>query len=249
MVLVMRRPGSEQPESDRLSAVNAQCPKHLQNDACKHDYGANTKTRVKLQGTRKLDCPAAIQIRQVTTYPDFGATTALCNTPNSPYNAKRKRFDGEMKKRFLLVHQEPWKQRLLMRYGKEMVFMDATYKTTKYALPLFFLCVHTNVGYKVVAEFMCQYEDSISIAEALSVLQSWNPEWRPKFFMTDYSTCEIDAIEARFPGVLAYICDFHRLQAWNRWLRKRKNGLNSKEQQELLCHMKKVAGSKNSGGV
>ena len=101
-----------------------------------------------------------------------------------------------IKNRFLFVHQEPWQHRLLMRYGKDMVFMDATYKTTKYALPLFFLCVHTNVGYKVTAEFICQYEDSSSIAEALSVIQSWNPTWKPKYFMTDYSTCEIDAIEA-----------------------------------------------------
>ena len=149
-----------------------------------------------------------------------------------------------IKNRFLFAHQEPWQQRLLMRYGKDMVFMDATYKTTKYALPLFFLCVHTNVGYKVIAEFICQYEDSSSIAEALSVIQSWNPTWKPKYFMTDYSTCEIDAIEARFPGAQVYICDFHRLQAWQRWIRKEKNGLNTLEQQELLSHLKRVANSR-----
>ena len=149
-----------------------------------------------------------------------------------------------IKNRFLFVHQEPWQQRLLMRYGKDMVFMDATYKTTKYALPLFFLCVHTNVGYKVTAEFICQYEDSSSIAEALSVIQSWNPTWKPKYFMTDYSTCEIDALEARFPGAQVYICDFHRLQAWQRWIRKAKNGLNTLEQQELLSHLKRVANSR-----
>ena len=48
--------------------------------------------------------------------------------------------------------------------------MDATYKTTMYAIPLFFICVHTNVGYTVVAEFMCQMEDQASISEALAVL-------------------------------------------------------------------------------
>ena len=142
---------------------------------------------------------------------------------------------------FLFVHQEEWQQRLLHRYGSELVFMDATYKTTKYAIPLFFLCVRTNVGYKVVAEFMTQYEDQKSISEALAILKSWNPLWKPNYFMVDFSTIEIGAIEEQFPGVTAYICDFHRLQAWQRWTRKSKNGLNSLEQEELLGHLKRVA--------
>ena len=37
---------------------------------------------------------------------------------------------------FLFVHQEAWQQRMLERYGSELVLMDATYKTTKYAIPL-----------------------------------------------------------------------------------------------------------------
>jgi hypothetical protein len=59
---------------------------------------------------------------------------------------------------------------MLQRYGEEMVFLDATYRTTKYALPLFFLCVHTNSGYYVVGAFVTQREDSQSISEALSIL-------------------------------------------------------------------------------
>jgi len=38
----------------------------------------------------------------------------------------------------LYVHQEQWQQQLLNRYGNTIVLMDATYKTTKYELPLFF---------------------------------------------------------------------------------------------------------------
>lgn len=42
---------------------------------------------------------------------------------------------------FLIVHQEAWQQQLLERYGSELAFMDATYKATKYAIPLFsFVC-------------------------------------------------------------------------------------------------------------
>ena len=43
---------------------------------------------------------------------------------------------------FLFIHQELWQQRLLERYGNDLVLMDATYKTTKYAIPL--LCLRSH---------------------------------------------------------------------------------------------------------
>ena len=88
--------------------------------------------------------------------------------------------------------------------------MDAT---TKYAIPLFFVCVHTNVGYEIVAKFHYQNEDNECIAEELNIIKSWNPTWKPKYFMVDYSMAEINAIKSEFPYVEVYICDFHRGQA------------------------------------
>ena len=53
--------------------------------------------------------------------------------------------------------------------------MDATYKTTKYELPLFFIAVKTNVGYSPVADFVVQSETTDQIAEALKeMLQTEN---------------------------------------------------------------------------
>ena len=49
----------------------------------------------------------------------------------------------------LLVYQEEWQRDLMNRYGKHLIMLDATHRTTKYELPLFFLCVKTNVGYVV----------------------------------------------------------------------------------------------------
>ena len=106
---------------------------------------------------------------------------------------------GTLNEKFLFVHQEVWQQRLLRRYGSDLVLLDATYKTTKYALPLFFVCVHTNVGYKVVAEFICENEDAESISEALAIIKGWNIGWSPSYFMVDYSLAEINAIEKEFP--------------------------------------------------
>ena len=148
--------------------------------------------------------------------------------------------DGNETK-FLFVHQEEWQQRLLLRYGSDLVLMDATYKTTKYAIPLFFVCVHTNVGYKVVAEFLCQNEDQECIAEALNIIKSWNPTWKPKYFMVDYSMAEINAIESEFADVQVYICDFHREQAWQRWVKSSKNGLTLGEQKMFLDLMQAIA--------
>ena len=99
----------------------------------------------------------------------------------------------------LYVHQEPWQQQLLNRYGNTISLMDATYKTTKYELALFFLVVKTNVGYSVVGEFVVQSETADQIAEALSMLSTWNPEWQPPYFMTDYSEAEMGAITKIFP--------------------------------------------------
>ena len=56
----------------------------------------------------------------------------------------------------LWIHQSKWQQELLARYGNTISLIDATYKTTKYMTLLCFLCVKTNVGYSVVAEFVVQ---------------------------------------------------------------------------------------------
>ena len=52
----------------------------------------------------------------------------------------------------------------------------------------------------VVATFITETEDSASIQEALQMLKKWNPEWKPRFFMSDYADEEITALETVFPG-------------------------------------------------
>ena len=52
----------------------------------------------------------------------------------------------------------------------------------KYELPLFFVCIRTNVGYSVVAQFIVQSESVDCISGALNVLKEWKPNWNPPFF-------------------------------------------------------------------
>ena len=144
---------------------------------------------------------------------------------------------------FLFVHQDQWQKRLLHRYGQDLIFLDATYKTTKYALPLFFLAAQTNAGYLPVAEFIVYHETKEAIKEALDVIKSWNPGWNPPYGMTDYDDAEISALEQAFPGIHIYICEFHREQAWTRWVRKGENGLKAIEQQQLLQCLRNIAKS------
>jgi MULE transposase domain/Amyotrophic lateral sclerosis 2 chromosomal region candidate gene 8 len=104
----------------------------------------------------------------------------------------------------LIVHQSAWQRRMLQKYGC-LCLMDATYKTTRYAVPLFFLCVRTNVDYVVVATFISQFEDRRSIVEALNIIVSWNPDWSPQSFMVDFCEAEIRALEEIFAGDLSLL--------------------------------------------
>ena len=68
---------------------------------------------------------------------------------------------------FLIVYHEAWQQILLLKYGNMPSLMDAVYKTTKYALPLFLVCVRTNCGYIPMAQFIIEQESAFHIAEGL----------------------------------------------------------------------------------
>ena len=81
---------------------------------------------------------------------------------------------------FLFIYQSAKQRRLLSRYGNEVSFLDATYRTIRYMLPLFFLLVKTNINYRVVATFVLENEDTNSIQEALEIIKSWNPDYFPK---------------------------------------------------------------------
>ena len=90
---------------------------------------------------------------------------------------------------------------LRRRYGNEMILLEATYKTTRYALPLFFIVVKTNVDYQTVASFVGENKTQEAITEALEVIKSWSPKCSLKFGMTDYCNEEIKSFERTFLGI------------------------------------------------
>ena len=103
--------------------------------------------------------------------------------------------------RLLFVHQTALQRSLLEKYGNHICLLDATYKTTRYAIPLFFLVVKTNSDYQVVGSFAVQDETTIAITEALGILKNWNTYWSSKCFMVDNCEEEISSIECTFQGM------------------------------------------------
>ena len=87
---------------------------------------------------------------------------------------------------------------MLEKYGNHICLLDATYKATKYAVPLFFLAIKTNVNYQVVRSFAIEDETTTSIIEVISIIKSWNKLWNPKLFTVDNCEEEIRAIETNF---------------------------------------------------
>ena len=89
-----------------------------------------------------------------------------------------------------------------------MFFLDATYKTTVYDAPLFFLAIKTNVDYKVVGAFLAEDETTVTIAEALTILKKECYLSSPQYFLTDFDESEINAVEKVFSG---YMHDFYKV--------------------------------------
>ncbi|XP_065651134.1 uncharacterized protein LOC136079329 [Hydra vulgaris] len=71
--------------------------------------------------------------------------------------------ENDSENSLLFVYQSEWQCKLVRRYGNEMLLLDATYKTTRYVLPVFFLVVKTNVDYQVVGCFITENETKRAI--------------------------------------------------------------------------------------
>ena len=146
--------------------------------------------------------------------------------------------DGKM----LFVYPSSEMKHIFNTYGNQLVLLDATYKTTKYALPLFFLVVKTNVNFQACAVFVIQQESTDMILEALNTVKKWNPKVTPKHAFVDFDEREITALESVYPNVKVFLCDFHREQAWNRWVNKADNGVANVADQ-IKVYLRSIAHS------
>eukprot|EP00795_Rhopilema_esculentum_P005787 gene5787-11076_t len=160
-----------------------------------------------------------ISIYEISTVSKFSIWKTTKNSFGHTDSDRPKAEIGnpEEETNLLLVYESEQHPHLIDRYGN-ICLLDATYKTTKYALPLFSLCMKTNIDYQVVGAFKCEHKTTASIQEGISIIANWNPNWKADYFMTDFDEKEINAIESVFESCRVYLCDFHREQAWTRWV-------------------------------
>lgn len=100
-----------------------------------------------------------------------------------------------------VAHQCKWQQDMLLKYGRTICLIDATYNTTVYDMPLFMPCILSNCGYVVVATFLLPDEQKKTTESGLLLIRKWCPNWQPKFVMSDFSETQTSAM-AVFPGKL-----------------------------------------------
>ncbi|XP_077528080.1 uncharacterized protein LOC144139664 [Haemaphysalis longicornis] len=152
---------------------------------------------------------------------------------------------SECEETLLFCFQSKFMNTMLLKYGSAVVCLDATHKTSDYALPLFLLVVKTPSGYAAAGTFIVQFETSFCIAEALNIFKQWGNNFSPQYWMVDYSNAEISAIRQVFVNSRVTICDFHRIQAWQRWLRRKENNISHPE--HALQLMKRLGSALNEG--
>lgn len=93
----------------------------------------------------------------------FFRPCALATSSTDAQGNNDKTDENCVRNDLLFAHQTTWQKKLMLRYGNEITLLDATYKTMRYELPLFFLVVKTNVNYIVVGSFIIQRETTASI--------------------------------------------------------------------------------------
>ncbi len=92
----------------------------------------------------------------------------------------------------------------------------------------------------MAATIIPQYETEDLLSEGLCILKEWNSQWTPQFFMTDKSSVELGAIANVFPGCIPLLCDFHRAQAWERWVNSQPMDCHPKTDM-VLSYLKNLA--------
>ncbi|XP_066917540.1 uncharacterized protein [Clytia hemisphaerica] len=172
---------------------------------------------------------------------------------NDEHNDER--FEGDLASndertegKMIFVYQSRKMKRIYRRYAKQLVLLDAMYKTIEYTLPLYFLVVQTNVNYQVAAVIVTQDETTAMIKKALKIVKGWNPDISPKYGMVGYDTAEITALEEVFPGIQIFLCDFHREQSWTRWVNASENNV-SNIVDDVKCRLRRIAHSVNQSQI
>ncbi|CAN7948225.1 unnamed protein product, partial [Ixodes hexagonus] len=224
------------------------------NDSCRAFFPTNADVRNHIQAALKKDRFSSLEQTNaqvlIEKYKTEQPDSTFFYRPYQTRNEKdsdddiddvQQLLEKECQDTLLFCYQSKFMRDIMAKYGGYAACMDATNKTTDYALPLFLVVVKTPCGYVTVGVFIVQFETQTCISEALSVLRKWCPNFQPQYWMVDYCHAEINALHETFPESKVVLCDFHREQAWDRWMRKKENCVQEKE--VVLHLLRKIANS------
>ncbi|KAJ7988240.1 hypothetical protein DPEC_G00321540 [Dallia pectoralis] len=192
--------------------------------------------------TEKTIQAAVAQVIAEEHYSKIDLVNLLTLSENWKADAPRTNFLLRVQwecKNLLLCYQTDWQRQLIRRYGREVCFLDAAYKRTRFPLPLFFLCVRTNVSLIPVGLFVVQSKSVETLGEALRVFRQWNRGWCPAHVLTEHCAVEIQAVEATFKGAQAVFSDHLRERTWTKWLSNRSRAITNP--QGIFTMMKAIA--------
>ena len=118
--------------------------------------------------------------------------------------------------KIMFFYQAKETKKMCKSYGNHRILLDTTYKTTKYALPLLFIVVKTNVHFQLCCVKALQEESTKMITKALKIFKEWNSMISPRYTFVDFCKHEITSLGIVFERVKVFLCDFQTKQAWHR---------------------------------
>lgn len=140
---------------------------------------------------------------------------------------------------YCVVGQTKHQRQMLHRFSTWCVGLDSTHSTNLHRLSLFFIFGRDCFLQGQCLGFMLlERETTDAISTGLSeFVRSCEATFQPKFFVTDKSQAEINAIAKCFPQAIHYLCTFHVRQAWQRKLAEGSMKIKDKGRQKLLLYM------------
>lgn len=142
---------------------------------------------------------------------------------------------SECEDTLLFYFQTKFMRNMLRNYRGSV---GCVHKAGEHALPPSLLAVKMPSGYTQAGMFIVQFDTAHCITEALDVFKQWCNNWSPQHWMEDYSKTKIDAFQQVLPESKISICDFHKKQAWQRWLGRQENSMSDlDEAPNLIKHL------------
>ena len=116
---------------------------------------------------------------------------------------------------FLFAHQEGWQRQMLVKYGNTMTLLDATYKTTNH----FFVVCKNKQWLHASGRIYCWTKNwNINCRSSTSYFWLEQRMEATLFYGWLYSIAELNGILTVFPSADVCLYEFHREQAWTRWI-------------------------------